>query len=359
MREVRVALGERGYTIKVGRGLLDRLGPECARLGLGRRCALVTDARVAARFGPQARRSLVAAGFDTATVTLPAGERSKNLRRVAACYARFAAHRLERGSFVVALGGGVVGDLAGFAAATYLRGIGFVQVSTTLLAQVDSSVGGKVGVNLPEGKNLVGAFHQPRLVLCDLDTLATLPRRELRAGLAEVIKYGIVYDASLFRRLERDLEDLLRLESGPLAAVVARCCQIKAEIVREDETERGLRSILNFGHTVGHALEAVSRYGRYLHGEAIAIGQVAAAALSTRLAGLPEDDARRIGRLFERAGLPVAVRLSQPQRARLLAAMRLDKKVEGGDVRFVLARRLGEVVHGRPVPTRLLSEILR
>ncbi len=196
----------------------------------------------------------------------------------------------------------MVGDLAGFVAATYLRGIAFVQVPTTLLAQVDSSVGGKVGVNLKAGKNLVGAFYQPRLVLCDLDTLATLPEREFRAGLAEVIKYGIIYDARLFAQLERDLPRLLRREPETLAAVIARCCEIKAEVVGQDETEGGLRAILNFGHTIGHAIENISGYGKYLHGEAIAIGQVAAARLSAEALGLPAGDVERVTELFKRAG---------------------------------------------------------
>jgi 3-dehydroquinate synthase len=358
MRIVPVALGPRSYSIKVGRGLLDQLGPDCAQLDLGRRCAIVSDDHVAPLLADRARKSLHTAGFDAILITLPAGETAKRLAHVAACYGQFASHRLERRSFVVALGGGVVGDLAGFAAATYLRGIGFVQVPTTLLAQVDSSVGGKVGVNLPAGKNLVGAFHQPRLVLCDLDTLATLPPRELRAGLAEVIKYGIIYDAALFRRLERDLDRLLQLDPAVLAAVVARCCQIKAEVVGQDETESGLRAILNFGHTIGHALEAISSYGRYLHGEAIAIGQVAAAALSAQLTGLRTTDVERIRRLFDRAGLPTSVHLSRTQLQRLLDAMRLDKKVAGGEVRFVLARRLGQVLYGQPVDPNLIPAVL-
>jgi 3-dehydroquinate synthase len=358
MRTVRVALGGRSYSIRIGGGLIDGLGPDCARLALGRRCAIVSDTHVAPLLGDRAQRSLAAAGFDPVFITLPAGEKTKSLTHLAACYRQFAAHRLERRSFVVALGGGVVGDLAGFAAATYLRGLDFVQVPTTLLAQVDSSVGGKVGVNLPAGKNLVGAFHQPRLVLCDLDTLATLPPRELRAGLAEVIKYGIICDAALFRRLERDLDALLRIDPAPLAAVVARCCQIKADVVGQDETETGRRAILNFGHTIGHALEAIAGYGRYLHGEAIAIGQTAAAALSVRLSGFPGADAGRIRRLFDRAGLPTTVRLAPAQVERLLAAMRLDKKVSGGEVRFVLARRIGEVIHGQPVDPTLIPALL-
>src|SRR5881628_1703350 len=209
MRVVKVPLGDRTYSILIGSGLLRGLGRECRRLGLGQRGAIISDHHVAPRYARSVERSLEAAGFDPVTIIVPAGERAKNLRTVQRCYDLLAAHRLERKSFIVALGGGVVGDLAGFVAATYLRGIPFVQVPTTLLAQVDSSVGGKVGVNLKAGKNLVGAFHQPQLVLCDLDTLRTLPPREFRAGLAEVIKYGIIKDAALFKRLERGLPALL------------------------------------------------------------------------------------------------------------------------------------------------------
>jgi 3-dehydroquinate synthase len=252
----------------------------------------------------------------------------------------------------------VVGDLAGFVAATYLRGIPFVQVPTTLLAQVDSSVGGKVGVNLKVGKNLVGAFHQPRLVLCDLDTLRTLPMREYRAGVAEVIKYGIIYDAELFERVERDMENLLRREPKVLAEIIARCCEIKAEVVAQDETESGLRAILNFGHTIGHALEAISHYGKYLHGEAISIGQVATAKLSREVLGLPQRDAERIVSLFDRAGLPTKIALNQGQQKKLFAAMKLDKKVSAGEIKFVLARRIGEVEFGQKVPASLLEQTL-
>lgn len=359
MRSVKVSLGQRSYRIQIGAGLLPRLGPECARLQLGTRCAIITDTNVGRKFAKPAYDSLVRAGFEPSLVVVPAGETAKSLRSVQTCYDRLASHRLERRSFIVALGGGVVGDLAGFVAATYLRGVAFVQVPTTLLAQVDSSVGGKVGVNLKAGKNLVGAFHQPKLVLCDLDTLTTLPERELRAGLAEIIKYGIISDRNLFVRLERDLPKLLAREPKTLAAVVARCCEIKAGVVGQDETEGGLRAILNFGHTVGHALEAISRYGKYLHGEAIAIGQVAAAKLSQDLVGLPANEAQRIEALFQRAGLPTSVRLNSPQQANLLAAMKLDKKVHGGEIKFVLAKRLGEVVWGQRVPEGLIQRILR
>jgi 3-dehydroquinate synthase len=231
-------------------------------------------------------------------------------------------------------------------------------VPTTLLAQVDSSVGGKVGVNLKAGKNLVGAFYQPRVVLCDLDTLKTLPQREFRAGLAEIIKYGIIYDQALFKKLERDLPKLLKLEPNTLATVVARCCAIKADVVGQDETESGLRAILNFGHTIGHAIEAISGYGTFLHGEAISIGQVAAAELSAALTGLPPVDVERIANLFRESGLPTSIRLSSQQRKKLFGAMKLDKKVSAGEIKFVLAERIGKVVWDQKVPQDLIEQVL-
>jgi 3-dehydroquinate synthase len=344
--------------IKVGPGVMDTIGRECGRAFAGKRCAIISDRNVAPLFGRRVKESLARAGYESEMVVVPAGETSKSVKWVEKCYDQLAAHRLERKSFIVALGGGVVGDLAGFVAATYLRGIPFLQVPTTLLAQVDSSVGGKVGVNLRAGKNLVGAFHQPRLVLCDLDTLRTLPMREYRAGLAEVIKYGIIYDTELFERLEGDLEKLLRREPKVLAGVIARCCEIKAEVVAQDETESGLRAILNFGHTIGHALEAISHYGKYLHGEAISLGQVAAAKLSGEILGLPQRDVQRIGNLFDRAGLPTNIALNQGQRKKLFAAMKLDKKVSAGEIKFVLARRIGAVEFGQRVPIFSLEQVL-
>ncbi len=358
MRNVSVPLGNRSYSIKIGAGLLTRLGNECRRLGLGSRCAVISDSNVAPFYARATHATLAEAGFEPVLITVPAGETAKSLKTVHLCYDQLVAQRFERKSFILALGGGVVGDLAGFVAATYLRGIPFVQVPTTLLAQVDSSVGGKVGVNLRAGKNLVGAFHQPRLVLCDLDTLATLPGREYRSGLAEVIKYGIIYDATFFRRLERQMPALLNRAPKALAAVVARCCEIKAEVVRQDETESGLRAILNFGHTIGHALEAISNYGKYLHGEAISIGQVAAARLSARVLGLPPRDLERITALFLRAGLPTEIKLSDRQRQNLLAAMKLDKKVSRGELKLVLARHIGQVQFGRKVPGALILQTL-
>ncbi len=358
MRTVHVPLGNRSYDIKIAPGLIDRFGRECARLKLGTRCAIITDTNVGKRYAKAVFNSLATAGFSPSLIIVQPGEPAKSLKTVQSCYDQLAVHRLERKSFIVALGGGVVGDLAGFLAATYLRGIAFVQAPTTLLAQVDSSVGGKVGVNLNAGKNLVGAFYQPRLVACDLDTLKTLPEREFRAGLAEVIKYGIVYDAKLFTQIEGDFPKLLKREPKMLATVIARCCEIKAEVVGKDETEGGPRAILNFGHTIGHAIEAVSGYGRFLHGEAIAIGQVVVAKISNSVLGLPERDLERIIRLFRRAGLPTSVRLRAGQGPKLFAAMRLDKKVSGGEIKFVLARKIGRVEFGHKVPAAVIEQTL-
>lgn len=358
MRIVKVPLEGRSYNIKIGPGLLPSLGQECARLRLGQSCAVITDSNVGPRFGKLCQGSLREAGIQTAIIEVPAGEPSKDLRVVQRCYDELAALRLDRKSFVVALGGGVVGDLAGFVAATYLRGIDFVQVPTTLLAQVDSSVGGKVGVNLKAGKNLVGAFHQPRVVLCDLDTLARLPEREYRSGLAEVIKYGIIRDLSFFKRLERQMPALLSRDVPTMSTTIARCCEIKADVVGKDETEGGLRAILNFGHTIGHGLESISGYGRFLHGEAISIGQVAAARLSSKLLRLRDDDVERIRNLFAAAGLPVSLKWTPVMRRRLLSAIKLDKKAAHGEVKFVLAPRLGETVTGQRVSDDLVDSVL-
>lgn len=358
MRLVKVPLAERSYSISIGKDLLVGLGKKCTESQFGNRCAVISDKNVAALYAEAAIKSLQGAGFEPILVTVPAGETAKSIKTVEACFDQLANHRLERKSFIVALGGGVVGDLAGFVAASYLRGVSFVQVPTTLLSQVDSSVGGKVGVNLKAGKNLVGAFYQPKFVLCDLSSLETLPIREFRAGLAEVIKYGIIYDAALFRRLERDLDAILKRDSKILTAVVARCCEIKADVVGQDETETGLRAILNFGHTIGHAIENSSGYGKYLHGEAISIGQVAAAKLSQKLTGLAEADVKRIETLFSRTGLPTSIQLNPAQRKKLFTAMKLDKKVSAGEIKFVLADKIGSVKWGQKVPEQLVNEVL-
>ena len=350
MRTVKVPLGDRSYSIKIGNELLPNLGKECRRLKLGTRCALITDSKVGPIYSKTAMSSLRKSGFEPIEIRVPAGETAKSLKTIQSSYDKLAKHRIERSSFIVALGGGVVGDMAGFLAASYLRGIGFIQVPTTLLSQVDSSVGGKVGVNLKAGKNLVGAFYQPRLVLCDLNTIKTLPKRELRAGLAEVIKYGIIEDSKLFQRIERKMSKLLSLDTTEMAYIVARSCQIKAKIVEQDETENGLRAILNYGHTIGHALEAISSYGKFLHGEAISIGQVAASKISRDLLGLSQSEVDRIEALFTAAGLPTKIHLSKNEMKKLLAAMKLDKKVTDGKVNFVLANTIGKVSFGIESP---------
>jgi len=359
MQLVYVSLAERSYVIAVGENILREVGISCAKLNLGPRCAIITDSKVAHRYAKPLDKTLKLAGFEPAIITIPAGEKSKNLKMVQSCYEQLAKMRLDRKSMIVALGGGVVGDLAGFVAATYLRGIAFVQVPTTLLAQVDSSVGGKVGVNLKAGKNLVGAFHQPRFVTCDLQLLKSLPAREFRSGLAEVIKYGIIGDPMLFDRVEANIDRILAQDPEVLPDIVAQCCQIKANIVAADETETGLRTSLNFGHTVGHAIEAISGYGKYLHGEAISIGQVVAAKLSSRLTGLGLDAADRIEKLFRAAGLPTQIKLTKSQFAKLTDAMLLDKKVSGGEVKFVLAEQIGKVRWGEKVPLSMIQEVLQ
>ncbi|MCX8156392.1 MAG: 3-dehydroquinate synthase [Verrucomicrobiae bacterium] len=359
MHTVNVPLGERSYPILVGAGHLPALGEACRRWHLsGPRCAIITDDHVGPLYGATVANSLQQAGFAPELISIPAGEASKNLQWVEHCYHQLAAARVERKSFIIALGGGVVGDLAGFVAATYLRGIPLVQVPTSLLAQVDSSVGGKVGINLPAGKNLVGAFYQPRLVVCDVETLRTLPPRELRAGMAEVIKYGAIYDADLFTRLEREVNDLMALDLKRWEPLIARCCAIKAEVVAQDETESGLRAILNFGHTVGHAIEAVAGYGHYLHGEAIAIGMVAEAWLSQQHTGLPAAEAQRLRRLLAAAGLPVHYAPGEVPWEKLLQAMQLDKKVSQGQIKFVLLFALGRAVWGQPVSPEQIRQAM-
>lgn len=343
MRRITVPLPDHSYEILIGPALLAHLGRRMRDAGVrGDAVAVVQDAAVADLYGKTVTASLEDAGFRVVPITIPSGETSKCLGQLGEVYDALAAGRLDRSSAVVALGGGVAGDLAGFAAATYLRGIDFVQVPTTLLAQVDASVGGKTGIDLECGKNLAGAFHQPRLVLVDLDTLKSLPQREYLAGLAEVIKYGIIADAGFFEYLKSNREAVLAHHVDELAHLVARSCEIKAEVVGQDEREAGLRAILNYGHTIGHAVEAVAGYGKYLHGEAVALGMVAATWLSHRLGWLGAAEVEQVSHLIASYGLPV--RLGEYlDPAALLAAMKLDKKTRSGTLRFVLAREIGRV----------------
>jgi 3-dehydroquinate synthase len=356
VRQIRVDLGARSYAVLVGTGLLDAAGRECARLGLGHRVAVVTQAAVADHAGRVAA-SLEAAGFAATVVTVPEGESAKSVEQASALWDAFLGAGLDRGSAVVAVGGGVVGDLAGFAAATYMRGIALVQVPTTLLAQVDASVGGKVAVNHPRAKNLAGAFHQPRLVLVDPATLGTLPEREYRSGLAEVVKTGAALNAELFALVEARVADVRRREPELLAALIATCCAEKATIVQQDEREEsGLRMVLNYGHTVGHALEALAGYRVWRHGEAVSVGIVAAAHLGTRrgLAG-PAVAARQVD-LLEALGLPT--RFTGPTPAEVAAALARDKKARDGRVPFVLLKALGRAEVCSDVPSEVVRDVL-
>jgi len=339
-RRVEVILGERSYDIVVGSGVLRNV-PARIRTLHPSRVAIVTNPTVYALYGRSLEESFRSHGLDYFLSLVPDGEEYKDFLWLYKILGDLLRNRCDRNSVVVALGGGVVGDMAGFAAATFMRGIRCVQVPTTLLAQVDSSVGRKTGVNHPLGKNMIGAFHQPSLVAIDPDTLSTLPKRELLAGLAEVIKYGVIWDAELFEILNRDRNEIIGC--GPrLQEAIVRSCEIKATVVSRDEKESGLRAILNFGHTMGHAVEAATGYRRYLHGEAVAMGMCAAADLASRSSLLARPDARRIIRLVEEYGLPTRIPKDLSTEA-LMGAMLHDKKAESGRVRFVLPTGIGMV----------------
>ncbi len=342
-----VELGPRSYPIEITSGALaaalgPRLRAACPR---ARHAAVITDSNVAPLYAQPALESLRAAGLSASLFAIPAGETSKSLAVLSSIYDHLLENRLSRQDALVALGGGVVGDLAGFAAATILRGVDFAQIPTSLVAMVDSSVGGKTGVNHPLGKNLIGAFWQPRLVFVDTAALRTLPRAEFVAGMGEVIKHGVIRDAAYFEFLEESLDRILALEPAALARVVEGSCRIKAAIVAEDEREtRGLRAILNFGHTIGHALEAVAGYGALRHGEAVAIGMEAAGWIALRRGRWTAAERERVSRLIERAGLPRRPPAGASREA-ILEAMALDKKVKDGRVRFVLPARIGHADH--------------
>lgn len=341
--------------IEIARGCRSKLGALTRPITPSRRVALVSEPRVAALYAGDALRSLARAGIAASLVTVPHGERAKSPRVLERLWRIFSELDLDRGAAIVALGGGVVGDLAGFAAATWLRGVPWVCVPTSLLSQVDSSVGGKTAVDLPAGKNLVGAFHQPALVIADPDVLATLPRRHLRAGLAEVVKTGMAVESSLFSWIERHLEPLGANDRGAWLEVVRRSVRAKARVVAADERESGPRTALNFGHTLGHALEAVSGFSM-LHGEAVAIGMRVAGALSVREAKLPARDFQRLVALLEAFGLPD--RIPDVPVDRLMEAMVQDKKRRNGRVRWVLTPRVGHASVPRLISGRLLEAAL-
>ena len=350
---LQVRLGARAYPIHVGAGLLGRV--DLQELAPGRQVLVATDTNVAPLYLDAVRARLP--DRDVAAFVLPAGEQEKTLARFGDCMQALAQLGARRDATIIALGGGVVGDLAGFAAACWMRGIRLVQLPTTLLAMVDSSVGGKTAVDLPAGKNLVGAFHQPAAVIADTDTLRTLPDRELRAGLAEVLKYGAISDPAFFAWIEAQSAALLARDPTALEQAIARSCAHKAAIVARDETEQGERMLLNFGHSFGHAIEAEQGYGGLLHGEAVAVGMLLAARLSARLRQAPEADANRLQRLLEHLGLPTAVPAGLDPDA-LLARMRLDKKAVSGALRLILWRGLGAAEVRSDVPEAQIRDAL-
>jgi len=341
-------------------GGLDDLGVWMSRLKLGKKVLVVSNPVIFKKYGKRAIAALELVGYDVQTCLLPAGERYKTLKSLQKIYDIALQNRLERTSTMVALGGGVIGDMTGFAAATWLRGINVVQVPTSLLAMVDSSVGGKTGINHPQGKNLIGAFHQPRFVLIDPSVLKTLPPREFRAGMAEVIKYGIIWDEQLFNKLEQSkrLDQLRYLDEELLQIILSGSCQAKADVVSKDEKEAGLRAILNYGHTIGHAVESLTGYKLVNHGEAVAIGMVAAGQIALQLKMWNAVDAERQDALIQKAGLPIQLPAGVDIEA-IIDTLQTDKKVKDGKVRFVLPTQIGAVTVTDQVPADVIRQVLQ
>lgn len=355
MRQICVNLGERSYNIIVDSDCLDGLGKHCVELGLRSPMAIVTDPTVRPLYAQQVVDSLEAAGFESQILEIPGGEVCKTLDTVSKLYDGLVAMRAERGSGLITLGGGLPGDIGGFVAATYLRGIPFIQVPTTLLAQTDASVGGKVAVDHPKGKNLIGAFWQPRLVYIDTTTLSTLPKRELLSGLAEVIKHGIIGDPSLFTFIEERLQELLEVTPATYAEMVPRNCRFKAKVVEQDEREGGLRAILNFGHTVGHAIESLTGYEKVLHGEGVAWGMLAEGDIAVEMGLLDETVLDRLWALIRKAGYPMDI--PKLDADTLIDSMYLDKKVRDGEIRIVLPEAIGQVSVRSIKDTALLRKV--
>ena len=355
MQTLTVALGSRSYPIHIGVDLLQQTALITAHLAQ-KRVAVITNTTVAPLYLDALTAGLVANGVAVVPIILPDGEQYKTWETLNSIFDALLSHHCERKTTLIALGGGVIGDLTGYAAASYLRGVPFIQIPTTLLAQVDSSVGGKTGINHPLGKNMIGAFYQPQLVLADIRSLATLPARELSAGLAEVIKYGLIYDVGFFTWLEDNIAKLRALDEDSIAYAVYRSCAIKAEVVAQDEREAGLRALLNLGHTFGHAIESGMGYGNWLHGEAVAAGTVLAADLSHRMGLLSEAEVERIRALYRRAGLPDSAPALGVEK--YVQFMGLDKKVEAGRIHFVLLRGIGAAFVSAEVTDADLSAVL-
>ena len=353
---VEVNLGSRSYRIVVASGALQSVGQRLRELRLGSRAALVSDGAIMRLYGKTVVASLEAAGFTVTTIDVPEGEAAKTLTVAEHCWDQLLTAGLDRTSTVLALGGGAVGDVAGFAAATYMRGINFVQLPTTVLAQVDASIGGKTAIDHPVGKNMIGAFHQPRLVVVDPAVARTLPEREFRSGLAEIVKHGIVLDADYFAELERDLAPLAARDLDVLERIIGGSCRLKASVIERDEREAELRHVLNYGHTIGHALEAATGYARYAHGEAVSLGIVAEARLARRLGIADDETTARQERMLETLGLPV--RAPSIDVEPIVSAMARDKKAKDGRVPFVLAPRIGAFRIVYDVPTTEVRAVI-
>lgn len=355
-----VNLGQHSYDIAIVKNGLDDLGVWMSRLKLGKKVLVVSNPVIFRKYGERAIAALKLVGFEVSSCTIAAGERYKTPKSIQKIYDAALENRLERSSVMVALGGGVIGDMTGFAAATWLRGINVVQVPTSLLAMVDASIGGKTGVNHPKGKNLIGAFHQPRFVLIDPLVLKTLPRREFRAGMAEVIKYGIIWDGELFSKLEQSkrLDQLRYLDEDLLSSILSCSCQAKADVVSKDEKEAGLRAILNYGHTIGHAVESLTGYKLVNHGEAVAIGMVAAGQIAVQLQMWQAAEAQRQDALIEKTGLPTKLPAGLDIEE-IIATLQTDKKVKDGKVRFVLPTQIGAVTVTDQVPAEIIRQVLQ
>jgi 3-dehydroquinate synthase len=350
MQKIRVELGERSYNIMIGSGRLKDIGRIFEKFEFSNKAALISNPTVYDLYGKTVSESLRASGYALTEVLLPDGEEYKSLASTEKIYEALLKAKLDRKSALIALGGGVIGDITGFAAATYMRGIDFIQIPTTLLAQVDSSVGGKTGVNHPLGKNMIGAFWQPRLVWVDTATLETLPRREFLSGLGEVIKYGVIWDEDFFAYLEANRDKILRLDKEALTHIISRSCEIKSEIVSKDERESGLRAILNYGHTIGHAVETLTGYKKYLHGEAVAIGMHMEARLSQKLGLIENNTVAKIKVLIDSYELPSKMP-AEIQINDLVEKMWIDKKTVGGKMHFVLPEEVGAVrIHSGVAP---------
>ena len=355
MKKIELKLGSNGYSIIIGSGLLEQAG-QCLRdSGYSNRVVVITDNSVRRRYGRILRNSFLSRGLQVSVLSVPSGEEQKSLETAGSLFNRLSEIKAERTTPIVALGGGVIGDLAGFIAATYLRGVPFIQVPTTLLAQVDSSIGGKVAVNHEQLKNNIGAFYQPKLVLSDTSTLKTLSARQIRDGLAEIIKYGVIMDKELFSYLEENIERIKSMDAESLEYVISRSAGIKADVVEKDERDSGLRNILNYGHTIGHAVETVSNF-KVSHGEAVAVGMLAAARISRKMGILAETELIRLENLVKKAGLPLKIPSLNP--GKMIEAMKHDKKILHGNVRFVLARSIGEVYVSEDVSASLIKKVL-